>query len=124
MRTLFVGLLATVSLSGCVSLSTTHRMDLNDLRRFTVDCSNKEAQIRFLETQIVTPRESALVAMEMTSLLGVINAANQGVLTQKRDMNDRLYNSVARRLIWEIRDQCNVQTDYLTRPSAHNRFGQ
>lgn len=105
MRALIAATAVVASLSGC-SMTTTHRMDINDLNNFQIDCANKDAQIRFLESQMTREKEWAIASMEMHSLLGMINAANDGTLKQKQAMVDRKYDAIARVKIWDLRTYC------------------
>ena len=103
-RALSVVAIAATVLSGC--MTTTHRMDIDDLNNFQIDCSNKDAQIRFLESQLTREREWGIASMEMHSLLGQINAANDGTLKQKRAIVDRRYDAIVRVKIWDLRTYC------------------
>lgn len=93
-----------LSLSGC--LSTTHRMDIYDLRYMQPDCANKEAQIRFLQTQMSTPEDRMKAALHTRGLLGGLVGAMNGTYTQQRALEQREYDAIAKRLIWELRTSC------------------
>jgi hypothetical protein len=89
--------LATL-VSGC---ATTKRMDFQDLNYYKIDCANKEAQIRFLETQLSTPNER-VVAKFTGGLLSVLD----GTYHEKERIVNRSYDAVARGLLWDIRTYC------------------
>lgn len=93
-----------LSLTGC--LSTTHRMDIYDLRYMQVDCSNKHAQIRFLQTQMSTPMDRLKAASNTRGLFGGLISAMNGTYSQQRALEQREYDAIAKRLIWEIRTTC------------------
>jgi hypothetical protein len=102
MRTL-AAVVALAALAGC---STTHRMDFNDFNSLRVDCANKEAQIRFLESHMSTGAERLAALLETRSLWGSLRSAMDGTLEQKSALVDRKYDSVAREKIWELRTYC------------------
>ena len=88
--------------SGC---AVTQRMNINDLNRMTVDCANKDAQIRFLETQMTTPNERLAAAIGMNAVSEAWAQMN-GQKTQARSMLDREYDAIAKKLIWDLRSHC------------------
>jgi len=93
-----------MALSGC--MTTTHRMSYNDLKYMQPDCANKESQIRFLETQMTTPWDRALAYSATSSLSGTVLSMMDDTYEQKVHINNREYDAVAKRLIWELRTQC------------------
>ena len=93
-----------LTLSGC--LTTTHRMDIYDLRYMQPDCANKEAQIRFLKTQMSTPEDRLKAAMNTRGLFSGLMGALNGTYTQQRAIEQREYDAIAKRLIWELRTTC------------------
>lgn len=103
MKTLAVAAALTAALSGC---STTHRMDFHDFNSLKLDCANRDAQIRFLESHMTSDTERMVAALETHSLLGAIRAAMNGTLDQKTAIVDRKYDNVAREKIWELRTYC------------------
>ena len=94
-------LLALLS-SGC---AVTQRMNINDLNRMTVDCANKDAQIRFLETQMTTSNDRFAAALGMNAVSETWAQMN-GQKSQARSMLDREYDTVAKKLIWDLRTHC------------------
>lgn len=88
---------AAIVSSGC---ATTKRMDFQDLNYYKIDCANKEAQIRFLESQLDTPSDR--VASGFNGLFNVLN----GTYAEKERIKNRSYNAVARQLLWDIRTYC------------------
>lgn len=86
--------------------TTTHRMDIYDLRYMQPDCTNKDAQIKFLETQMTTPTERLKAAHQTRGLFGGLVSAVNGTYSQQRAIDNREYDAVAKRLIWQIRETC------------------
>ena len=83
-------LFASMMIAGC---ATTPRMDINDLNTFQIDCANKDAQIRFLESQLTTPNSRLMAFLSLNP-------------EQARAMNDREYDAVAKKLIWDLKSHC------------------
>lgn len=88
--------------SGC---AVTQRMAINDLNRMQVDCANKDAQIKFLESQLTTPDERMAAALGM-NLFSELAANAKGEKSQFRSMVDREYDAIAKKLIWDLRTYC------------------
>ena len=85
-----ISLVFLALVSGCA----TQRMDINDLSAYKVDCANKDAQIRFLESQITTPNDR-LASMFMFDR------------QQAASMSNREYDAVAKKLIWDLKTHCS-----------------
>lgn len=98
MKKVVVSLTLAVLVTGC---ATTKRMDFQDLNRYKIDCANKEAQIRFLESQLSTPNER-VVAKLTGGLLSVLD----GTYHEKERIVNRSYDAIARGLLWDIRTYC------------------
>ena len=102
LRLLVAVIVMAVLSSGC---AVTQRMAINDLGRMKVDCANKDAQIRFLESQMTTPDERMAAALGM-NVFSELFANAHGEKTQFRSMVDREYDALAKRLIWDLRTHC------------------
>jgi len=94
----------TLFLSGC--LTTTHRMNINDLYAMEPDCANKEAQIRFLETQMTTQMDRLSATYNTTGMMSGLISALNGTYTQHKAMANREYDAAAKRLIWRLYSEC------------------
>ena len=91
-------------LAGCGA--PRQRMAYNDLIRMKIDCSNKDAQIRFLQTQMSTPGERSFLAFNSSGLLGIIGQKINGTYDNNQRIYHREYDSSAKGMIWGIRTQC------------------
>jgi len=96
-------LLVVATLAGC---SSTHRMDIYDLRYMKIDCANKEAQIKFLETQMSTEWDRLSATYHTRGMLSGLMGAINGTYTQQKALADREYDKIAKNLIWDLRTQC------------------
>lgn len=81
-------------------------MDFNDFDRLKIDCANRDAQIRFLESHMTSDTERMVAALETHSLWGALQAAWNGTLDQKTAIVNRKYDNAAREKIWELRTYC------------------
>lgn len=105
-----ISLLAVALLvSGCA----TQRMGLKDLSSMQPDCANKEAQIKFLESQMTTQGDRMMARLGMNSITELI-AYYRGEKSQERSMVDREYDATARLLIWQLRSQCPNNRQYVS----------
>jgi hypothetical protein len=102
MKTTIFALSILALTSGC---AVTQRMDINDLSRMKIDCANKDAQIRFLESQMTTSDERVSAALGMNTA-SELWAHMNGKKTQSRSMLDREYDAAAKMLIWDLRTYC------------------
>ena len=80
---------AVLAVSGCA----TTRMAVTDLDTYQIDCANKDAQIRFLKSQQTSANDR----------LAAIFTTNR---EQARAMNDREYDAIVRKKIWDINAKC------------------
>ena len=101
-RTVVSAMLFAILSSGC---AVTQRMSINDLNRIQVDCANKDAQIRFLESQLTTPNERLAAALGMNVFSEMFSNA-RGEKTQVHSMVDREYDAIAKKVIWDLRTYC------------------
>ena len=88
--TKMIPILSLALMSGCA----TQRMDINDLSEYKMDCANKDAQIKFLESQLTTPNDR-IASMFMFDR------------QQARAMTNREYDAVAKKLIWDLKTKCS-----------------
>jgi hypothetical protein len=100
--------LTAIVCSGC---ATTERMNIHDLSTFKIDCSNKEAQIRFLRTQIPTSNDRLAAAIDI-NIFSEAGAAMKGEMSQHRLIKEGYYESAAKGKIWELESQCPNKTVY------------
>jgi hypothetical protein len=98
-KSILVLVCASTMLSGC--FATTKRMDFQDLNYYKIDCANKAAQIRFLESQLSVPHERA-ASSATTGLVSIFDGSYQ----EKVRISNRSYDAVARGLLWDIRTYC------------------
>ncbi len=104
-RTKFVLIIAmSFLLSAC---ATKRRMDIDDLKFYQIDCNNKEAQLQFLHTQLPTQTDRLLATFKMTGIGGLVSMKMDGSYKETKAIMSREYDAVAKRLIWELRQNCH-----------------
>lgn len=96
-------ILAVVLATGC---STTKRMPTEDLRHFKPDCSRKEEQLRWLNSQMPSRGESQISAMAMTSVVGTVASVANGTYHEHRAVYDRRTQAMIRSYIRELETWC------------------
>jgi hypothetical protein len=108
---LVVACAAATLLTGCAT--SVQRMDIDDLNHMKPDCANKEAQIKFLESQIPTQNER-MAAVFTTNIISEFAAALKGKKSEETLIMDRSYDSAAKGLIWYLRTNCKnkIPSDY------------
>ena len=92
------------------------RMAIEDLRRYQIDCANKEAQVRFLESQKTTQNDR-LAAAFSGSLIDELKAKHGGYTTERTAIATQEYDSMASHHIWNLRSHCPT-SDYERRLNA------
>lgn len=100
-------LLAAILLNtGCSSnMYLTKRMDIQDLDRFQIDCANKEAQLRFLESQ-KTSRTDRMIAGFNGNWYDELEAKAAGKKTERSAVASGDYDSTIRAIQWRIKTHC------------------
>jgi hypothetical protein len=106
LRTLSLLMLVPLVLATITSCATRQRMAYEDLIRLQLDCKNKDAQIRFLKTQLTTPGERAIAAFNSTSVLAILGQHLNGTYEDNQRIYKRQYDATAKGLIWEARTHC------------------
>jgi len=108
LRTSYLGmnrllaLLIAVFVGGCAS---TQRMGIDDLNRFQIDCNNKDAQIRFLQSQLTTSDERVMAVFRI-NLLTELSYVLNGTQSENTRIASGQYDSIARTLIWKLESYC------------------
>ena len=101
-------IVATLALSGCGTVMTTPRaqMDMEDLGMYQIDCSRKEEQLEFLKAHLPTVKERTANAFAMTSIFGWVNSAHEGTFKEDRQFFNREQESTALILIQQLNQYC------------------
>jgi hypothetical protein len=76
-------------LTGC---ATTKRMDFDDLNRWQIDCANRDVHIRFFESQRTNANDRLIAGLTLDK--------------NRAQINDRSYDAVLVKLIWDYRTYC------------------
>lgn len=96
-------ILLSLLAAGC---TTTARMSLHDLDHFKIDCSKKQEQLEFLNTQWPSDRDRFINAFTITSTAGYVLSNADGTYQERRKLNDGYYTNSLRILIYQIESRC------------------
>lgn len=96
-------LAVTVLATGC---TTTHRMPSQDLRYFKPDCSRKEEQLRWLNSQMPSRGEQQIDSMVVTSVYGTVTSVLNGTYDERRAVYNRQNQAMIRSYIKELETWC------------------
>ena len=96
--------LIVVLAAGC---TTTARMTRQEIDHMAFDCANKQQQINFLKSQMITGDEYLVNGMMITSVLGFVSTNADGTYQQRRDFMDG-YNGGIRLKIDQIKSVCHA----------------
>lgn len=95
-----------LSLLLLASCADPHRMGADDLRYYKINCAQKNEQLAFLETQLVSNDERTLTAMSISGWGGAIMSSLDGSYENKRAISNREHEAIIKRLMWELRTTC------------------
>jgi hypothetical protein len=83
-------------------------MSYQDLSTFKVDCSRRDEQYQFLESQKYSQLERLKVAFGMTSILGIVSNAYNGTTQDSSDTLNFKHEAMIKHAQREIRQQCPI----------------
>ena len=90
----------------CTTVPT--RMSFNELSTFKVDCSRRDEQYEFLESQKYSQMDRLKVAFQMTSIIGIISNAYNGTTQDSADALDLKHEAMIKHAQREIKQQCPI----------------
>jgi hypothetical protein len=97
--------LMAITISGCASTTRT-QMDVADLDRYQIDCSRKQEQLDWLQSQMPSAHERLVNGLNMTSMFGWFNAARNGTFTEDQALYSGQQTAIIRNLIYKLETQC------------------
>lgn len=84
------------------------RMNFTELSTFKVDCSRREEQYKFLESQKYSQWDRLKVAFQMTSVVGILSNAYNGTTQDSTDTLNFKHEAMIKHAQREIRQQCPI----------------
>jgi hypothetical protein len=103
MKKFILAVVCTSVLAGC---ATRPRMDYDDLNHFKIDCANKDAQLRFLQTQLSTPNERVAAMFNASSVTRFVSAEDEQIYQNNKHIKNRSTDAIVRSIIWDLRTYC------------------
>jgi hypothetical protein len=100
--------IAVICLSQVACTTVPTRMSYDELRTFKVDCSRRDEQYQFLESQKYTVNERLIVALQMTSILGIVSNAYNGTMKDSENAMAMKHEAMINHAQMEIREHCRI----------------
>jgi hypothetical protein len=101
-------LLVAVCFSQWACTTTPTRMSFQELSTFKVDCSRREEQYQFLESQKYSAADRLKLAFQLTSVLGIASNVSNGTMQDSSDALDSKHEAMIKHAQREIRQQCPI----------------
>lgn len=95
-----------LSQTACTTVPT--RMSFDELRTFRVDCSRRDEQYQFLESQKYTVNDRLKLAFQNTSMLGILSNNRLGTSQDNSDALAMKHEAMIKHAQQEIRQQCPI----------------
>lgn len=99
-------LIVCVSQTACTTVPD--RMSYDELRTFRVDCSRRDEQYQFLESQKYSVTERLKLAFQMTSIVGIVSNSYNGTRQDSADAMAMKHEAMIKHAQREIRQQCPI----------------
>lgn len=94
-----------------MACSTPARMSANELANFQYDCTRREEQYKFLESQKYTENERFMTALGMTSVWGIVSNAYHGTADDSSAAMRSEHEVMIKHKQRILREQCRLE-DY------------
>lgn len=88
--------------------TTPSRMSFQELSTFKVDCSRRNEQYQFLESQKYSQWDRIKVALQMTSVAGILSNEYNGTAQDSADTLSFKHEAMIKHAQMEIRQQCPI----------------
>lgn len=105
MKTLLITAVC-IAQTACTTVPT--RMSFDELRTFKVDCSRRNEQYQFLESQKYSVNDRLILAFQTTSVLGIVSNASNGTTQDSADAMAMKHEAMIKHAQQEIRQQCPI----------------
>ena len=100
--------IALICLSQVACTTVPARMSFDELKTFKVDCSQREQQYQFLESQKYTVNDRLKLALQMTSIVGIVSNAYNGTMKDSEDAMALKHEAMINHAQMEIREHCKI----------------
>ena len=95
-----------------IACTTPARMSVQDLANFQYDCSRREEQYQFLESQKYTHNQRFMTALGMTSVLGIVSNIYNGTADDSSAAMRGEHEAMIKHNQRILREQCRSE-DYI-----------
>lgn len=112
-------LLITVCLTQ-VACSTPARMSVNDLSTYKIDCSHRQEQYEFLESQRYSNNDRFMLGIQMTSITGILSNMFRGTEKDSRSGMNGEHEAMITVQQQQLRQRCLLE-DHVNRTNERTR---
>lgn len=105
MKTIIIAVICFTQVA-CTTVPT--RMSYDELRNFKVDCSRRDEQYQFLESQKYTVNDRLILALQMTSIVGIVSNAYNGTMKDSENAMAMKHEAMINHAQMEIREHCRI----------------
>jgi hypothetical protein len=102
-------LLVVTCISQAACVTAPARMSFHELSSFKVDCSRREEQYRFLESQKYSEWDRLKVAFQMTSVVGYASNVYNGTVQDSADTLNFKHEAMIKHAQNELRQECAIK---------------
>jgi len=92
--------------------STPTRMSSNDLSQYKIDCNNRHQQHDFLESQRYNDNDRFNLALQMTSMLGMISNAYRGTAADSSAGINGEHEAMIKAQQRQLRQRCLLEDSF------------
>lgn len=103
-----------------VACSTPARMSVNDLSTYQIDCSHREEQYKFLESQRYSSNDRLKLGLQMTSVTGIVSNIFRGTEKDSRSGMNGEHEAMIKAQQRQLRQRCLLE-DHVNQTNERTR---
>jgi hypothetical protein len=103
-----------------VACSTPARMSVNDLSTYKIDCSHRQEQYEFLESQRYSNNDRFMLGIQMTSITGILSNMFRGTEKDSRSGMNGEHEAMITVQQQQLRQRCLLE-DHVNRTNERTR---
>jgi hypothetical protein len=95
-----------------IGCSTPTRMSADDLSKFQIDCSKRDQQYQFLESQKYSDNDRFNLGLQMTSILGIVSNAWNGTAEDSSAGMNGEHEAMIKAQQRQLRQRCLLEDSF------------
>lgn len=103
-----------------VACSTPARMSVNDLSTYKIDCSHRQEQYEFLESQRYSHNDRFILGLQMTSITGILSNMFRGTEKDSRSGMNGEHEAMIKAQQRQLRQRCLLE-DHVNQTNERTR---